>query len=116
MSPKTQFSRRQFLVLTGAAAAGGVLAACAPATDPSAPGGAAESAAEGVELVAWFTDRRTINVMTETEAIPDFEAQNVGISVDMQFVPESELQQKLLTANAAGNAPDVSSIDETIAP
>jgi multiple sugar transport system substrate-binding protein len=31
----------------------------------------------------------------------------------MQFVPESELQQKLLTAKAAGNAPDVSSIDET---
>jgi ABC-type glycerol-3-phosphate transport system substrate-binding protein len=113
MSQKAQFSRRQFLVLTGAVAAGGVLAACAPATAPVGTSGAAESAAEGVELVAWFTDRRTINVMTETEAIPDFQAQNAGITVDMQFVPESELQQKLLTSNAAGNAPDLSSIDET---
>jgi multiple sugar transport system substrate-binding protein len=64
-------------------------------------------------LIAWFTDRLTINQMTEQEAIPDFQEKNPGITVEMQFVPEAELQQKLLTAKAAGNAPDVSSIDET---
>jgi multiple sugar transport system substrate-binding protein len=111
-----RYSRRQFMVLTGILTAGAALAACAPPTAPS--GGAASEAApaagsEATNLIAWFTDRRTINEMTEKEAIPDFQAANANITVEMQFVPESELQQKLLTAKAAGNAPDVSSIDET---
>jgi len=93
-------------------AAATALAACAPAGAP----GAGEGAAAGEDvtnLIAWFTDRLTINKMTEEVAIPEFEAANSGIKVEMQFVPESELQQKLLTAKAAGNAPDVSAIDET---
>jgi len=64
-------------------------------------------------LLAWFTDRSTINAMTEEVAIPEFQERNPGITVEMQFVPESELQQKLLTSQAAGNLPDISSIDET---
>lgn len=113
-SPK--FSRRQFMVLSGTLAAGAALAACAPAAAPSSGAGseaAPAAAGEATNLIAWFTDRRTINEMTEKEAIPDFEAKNSTIKVEMQFVPEAELQQKLLTAHAAGNAPDVSSIDET---
>lgn len=113
---RNPLSRRQFLVMSGALSAGAILAACAPAPAPGAAPAAAENApaaSAGVNLVAWFTDRRTINDMTEKEAIPDFEAQNAGFKIEMQFVPESELQQKLLTAKAAGNAPDVSSIDET---
>ena len=114
MTTKQTLSRRQFLVLTGTVSTAALVAACAPA---SAPGGAAgEDAAAGeatTNLIAWFTDRLTINQMTENEAIPDFESKNPGVQVEMQFVPESELQQKLLTAKAAGNAPDVSSIDET---
>lgn len=109
-----KFSRRQFMVLSGGLAASAALVACAPAVAPS--GGASSAAAPAgaaTNLIAWFTDRRTINEMTEKEAIPDFEANNSDLKVEMQFVPESELQQKLLTAHAAGNAPDVSSIDET---
>lgn len=115
--PRLSLTRRRFLALTGGIAAGTLLAACAPAAPagaPAADSGAAAPAAEGVtELIAWFTDRRTINAMTEQEAIPNFQSKNPDIKVTMQFVPEAELQQKLLTAKAAGNAPDVSSIDET---
>lgn len=89
------------------------LAACSPAASPGADTGAGTTSDGAVELIAWFTDRRTINEMTEQTAIPEFQEAHEGIIVDMQFVPESELQQKLLTAKAAGNAPDVSSIDET---
>lgn len=108
----SRFSRRQFMILTGSVATGALLTACAPAVAPG-EGSSAAPAADVTNLIAWFTDRSTINAMTEKEAIPDFEAQNATIKVEMQFVPESELQQKLLTAHAAGNAPDVSSIDET---
>jgi multiple sugar transport system substrate-binding protein len=116
MIVKHPLSRRQFLVLAGGATTAALLTACAPAAAPgSAPAaeGGAAAAAEVTNLLAWFTDRSTINAMTENEAIPEFEASNSGITVEMQFVPESELQQKLLTAKAAGNSPDVSSIDET---
>ncbi|OUC09326.1 hypothetical protein RY27_03545, partial [Litorilinea aerophila] len=106
-------TRRQFLAMAGSLSTGVLLAACAPAAEAPADSGAAGAGPETITLVAWFTDRRTINEMTEKEAIPEFEAANPGIKIEMQFVPESELQQKLLTAKAAGNAPDVSSIDET---
>ena len=108
-----RLSRRQFLSLAGTAAAGSILAACAP-TQPGTGGAVSDAPADDVtELIAWFTDRRSINIMTEEEAIPEFEEANPGLTVDVQFVPESEIQQKLLTSNAAGNAPDLSSIDET---
>lgn len=124
-----KLSRRQFLALASSAAASALLTACGtsapPAEAPAAAqqqeqqqeaaqsGDAAAPAGEKVELIAWFTDRRTINEMTEKEAVPDFQSKNPNITVALQFVPEAELQQKLLTAKAAGNAPDVSSIDET---
>ena len=119
-SSKKKLSRRDFLSLASTAAAGAVLAACQPI--PAAPAQQAPAeeevesqpaAPETIELIAWFTDRRSINQMTEEVAKPEFEAENEGIVVDVQFVPESEIQQKLLTSNAAGNAPDLSSIDET---
>lgn len=114
MSVNPKLSRRQFLALSGGLSTAALLAACAPAAGPGAAPAESAPAGETVtNLLAWFTDRSTINRMTENEAIPDFEAANQGITVEMQFVPESELQQKLLTAKAAGNAPDVSSIDET---
>lgn len=106
-----QLSRRQFLALSGGVSAAALLAACAPAAAPS--GGEAPAGQAVTNILAWFTDRSTINRMTENEAIPAFEADNPTIKVEMQFVPESEIQQKLLTAKAAGNSPDVSSIDET---
>jgi len=115
MNAHPKLSRRQFLVLSGSVTATALLAACAPAAPGAAPAseGAAPAEQAVTNLIAWFTDRSTINNMTEQEAIPEFESANATIKVELQFVPEAELQQKLLTAKAAGNAPDVSSIDET---
>jgi len=121
------FSRRMFLQSAMVAGAGTLLAACGgPAATPSkpaeapkpgeAPKAAAPAAPTGskeLTLTAWFTDRRSINEMTERDAIPDFMAKNPGIKVDVQFVPEAQIQQKLLTAKAANNAPDLTAIDET---
>jgi multiple sugar transport system substrate-binding protein len=84
-------------------AAGAQPAAAKPSTSGAGP----------TNLVSWFTDRRTINLMTEKEAKPEFEGKNPNIKVEVQFVPESEILQKSRTARAAGNAPDVISIDET---
>src|SRR5690554_2358068 len=100
MTASRKLSRRQFLVLTGGTSAAALLAACAPPAGTDVSTGQEAAPAEGatINLIAWFTDRSTINEMTETVAIPEFEAANEGIRVEMQFVPESELQQKLLTA------------------
>ena len=116
MTQSMKLSRRRFLAFTGGISATALLAACAPAGAPAATTGGESGAATGNEvtnLIAWFTDRRTINQMTEEVAIPEFHERNPGIQVEMQFVPEAELQQKLLTSKAAGNLPDVSSLDET---
>jgi len=103
-----------------------LLAACGGPTTPSTPAAppqsgeapkaaapAAPTGAKELTLTAWFTDRRSINEMTETQAIPEFIAKNPGVKVDVQFVPEAQIQQKLLAAQAANNAPDLTAIDET---
>jgi ABC-type glycerol-3-phosphate transport system substrate-binding protein len=115
MTLPNRLTRRQFMGFTGAAAGTVLLAACSPATAPASPGAEVGAAAgtETTNIIAWFTDRRTINEMTEQVAIPEFEGNNPDIKVEMQFVPDAELQQKLLTSKAAGNAPDISAIDET---
>ena len=79
--------------------------AAAPAQSSGKPG--------DIKLTAWFTDRRSINDMTEKEAVPEFQSKNPGITVEIQFVPEAQIQQKLLAARAANNAPDLTAIDET---
>lgn len=90
-------------------------AAPAPADKPAAPAAAkpSTSGAQATNLVAWFTNRLTINKMTEEIAKPEFESRNPNIKVEVQFVPEGEILAKARTAKAAGNAPDVISIDET---
>jgi ABC-type glycerol-3-phosphate transport system substrate-binding protein len=138
-----RLSRRAFVGALGGVAAVTVLAAClpenqpTPTTKPAAqptappasagakpeekPGAGAQpaaakpstSGAQPVNLVSWFTNRLTINQMTEKEAKPEFEGKNPNIKVELQFVPESEILQKSRTTKAAGNAPDVISIDET---
>src|SRR5436190_15390617 len=104
-------SRRTFLRATlvlGAGAAVSLMAACggtpqtAPTAPPSKPAEAPKAApaagtsAKEIKLTAWFTDRRSINDMTEQQAIPEFQAKNPGIKVELQFVPEAQIQQKLL--------------------
>ncbi len=121
-------SRRMFLraaTVLGAGAAMSLIAACggapqaAPTAAPAKPAGASTAApavvagGKEIKLTAWFTDRRSINDMTEQQAIPEFQSKNPGIKVEIQFVPEAQIQQKLLAAKAASNAPDLTSIDET---
>ncbi len=91
MNAHPKLSRRQFLVLSSGVTATALLAACAPAAPAAAPAGEGAAPAEQAvtNLIAWFTDRSTINKMTEQEAIPEFEAANAAIKVELQFVPES---------------------------
>ena len=86
-------------------------AAAAPAA--TQPAAAAPAKAGEIKLIAWFTDRASINEMTEKEAIPEYQSRNPGQKVELQFVPEAQIPQKLTAAVAAKNAPDVTSIDET---
>src|SRR5438093_6865661 len=131
--PRHRLSRRAVIAALSGTTTLLVLAACLPENQPtptakpaaapptkteekpSAPAAAkpSTSGAQPTKLVAWFTDRRTINQMTEQQAKPEFEGKNPGITVEVQFVPESEILQKARTTKAAGNAPDVISIDET---
>src|SRR3954464_8354780 len=137
---QTRIGRRAFLrtgtLVAGAGLALPLLAACSgapvtpapPANGPapakpaeSKPAETAKPAApaqssgkpDNIKLTAWFTDRRSINDMTEKEAVPEFQSRNPGVTVEVQFVPEAQIQQKLLAAKAANNAPDVTAIDET---
>jgi len=65
-----------------------------------------------VKLTAWFADRRTINIMTQEMMKSQFEIRYPHITVDVMFVPESEIPAKMATAYAAGQAPDVTALDE----
>ncbi|NOZ29866.1 MAG: extracellular solute-binding protein [Chloroflexi bacterium] len=111
-------SRRRFLSLAGSAAAGALIAACAPPAPAPAPEGATPPPAEKekVKLTAWFTDRRTINEMTKEVMKSEFQARNPNIEVDIQFIPEPDIPAKMATAYQAGQAPDLSSLDETHLP
>ncbi len=136
MKRSSHLSRRAFLLVAGSGIASSMLVACLPENQPTAtakpaaPTAAAPAAASKpvdqpaaakpstsgattINLVSWFTNRLTINQMTEKEAKPEFEGKNPNIKVEVQFVPESEILQKARTTKAAGNAPDVVSIDET---
>ena len=134
MHSSARLSRRAVLAGLGGAAATALLAACLPENQPTptakpaaapaakpadkpadAPGAAkpSTSGAQATNLVSWYTNRLTINKMTENEAMPEFHQRNPNIKVEVQFVPESEILAKARTTKAAGNAPDVISIDET---
>lgn len=106
-------SRREFLKLSAATGTSLFLAACAAAV-PTGDSPAGEEAA--IEVSAWFTDRRTINAMTEEVLANEFNAQNPNINVDLQFVPGSEVLTKLQAAHAASQAPDLAAIDEEMMP
>ncbi len=96
------FSRREFMRLAGATAAGAVLASCAPAAkQPEAPGEAGP-----VTLEYWFCwsgryqeIQRTICDAFEKEFEGKIKISDVAVA--------SNIRQKLLTAVAADQAPDV---------
>jgi ABC-type glycerol-3-phosphate transport system substrate-binding protein len=121
-------TRREFLRLSAMAGAGTLLAACAPAVpqvvekvvtkevEKEVVVTTAPEAKQPVKLIAWFADRRTINVMTQEMIKNQFEVRYPHISAEVQFVPESEIPAKMATAYAAGQAPDISALDESQLP
>ena len=85
-------------------------AATQPPTATAQPTAAAK---KKVNLVAWFADRRTINVMTEEVMKAEFQKANSHIEVEIVFVPEPQIPAKMATAFAGNQAPNITALDET---
>ncbi|MEM7535388.1 MAG: extracellular solute-binding protein, partial [Chloroflexota bacterium] len=119
--PKRQFSRRQFLQLTGMAASAAVLAACAaPVAAPSGSNeGGGDAAAEGIKMEAWsrMTDLAQESIK---EIIDIYNEQNeIGAEVEFVYIAQtqgSQADEKLLTAVAGGNPPALHYADRFTVP
>jgi ABC-type glycerol-3-phosphate transport system substrate-binding protein len=111
---KKQLSRRDFLRLSAVAAAGTALGACAgPTPEPTEEAAVSTSPPPSeIDLTAWLVDRRTINEMTKEVMQSEFQARNPNINVEVIFTPEAEIPPKMSTAYAAGNAPDITAVNE----
>lgn len=137
---KKRLSRRDFLRLGGLTTAGVVLAGCGPTTTPTpetiiqtqivketeivtekevvketveVPVAAATT--EPITLTLWHHwggDREPLLV----KACDDFSARNPGVSVELTLIPWERKEETLLTAIAAGNAPDVLHLISTETP
>ena len=100
MAANKAFSRREFLKMASAAAAGTVLAAC------GAPKGAAPSGDGPVVLEYWFCWSGRYQEIQRDNVLDLFDKEFEGeIQVHDLPVP-SNIRQKLVTAVAAGESPD----------
>lgn len=104
---KKYLSRRDFLRVSATGAVGAFLVACqtaAPSTQPAAETGG-QAAAEAVELrfIKLAMNEPQEEYFTGT-AIPEFEAQNPGMTVTVDMSDWGHLGEKLLTS-FAGNLP-----------
>ncbi len=109
---KSQVSRRGFLQWSGAMAAAGVLAACAPATAPQAGGEGASVGAAGAELI-WDTFRAPGTGWNE-ERIETFQEENPGVTVEFRPLTGSSQQDnygKMYAMYAAGDLGDIIAFD-----
>jgi ABC-type glycerol-3-phosphate transport system substrate-binding protein len=69
--------------------------------------------AEDIVLKFWDNQQTESGLSQyQQEAVKLFEAENPGIKVEVTTIPYPEYQQRLLTAVQAGNAPDVSTVDQ----
>lgn len=103
-------NRRRLLTFTAAGAAGLVagpsfraLAQATPVVDPSTSG----------KVTFWATYNTVspeYKVLAE-QVIPAFSKAYPNITVDAQAIPDSDMRQKLLTAVAGGEAPDIARMD-----
>ncbi|MGP9537511.1 sugar ABC transporter substrate-binding protein [Brachybacterium sp. AOP43-C2-M15] len=106
-----QIRRKNFLALGGVAASLSVLAACggSDAGDGGGTGGGAsddggEGAADaGSRLVIWADEEKAPAL---EPSATEWGEQN-GVSVVVEVVPGDELQANFITANQAGNGPDI---------
>jgi multiple sugar transport system substrate-binding protein len=97
-------NRRAFLRTMGAAGAGLVLSACAPATAP-AGGAPAAPAAEAATITLWgWWDMR---MAIYNAAGQSFMEANPDVTVLVETLPGGELEQKVYSALAAGTGPNM---------
>ncbi len=109
---KNQVSRRSFLQWTGAMAAAGVLAACAPAAAPQAGGEGGSAGSASVELV-WDTFRAPGTGWNE-ERIETFQEANPGVTVEFRPLTGASQQDnygKMYAMHAADDLGDIVAFD-----
>ena len=106
-----QIRRKSFLTLGGLAAGTTVLAACG-GSDSASEAGAAADASDGGgtgggpsagRLVIWADEEKAPALEPSAKAW----GEENGIEVVVEVVPGDELQANFITANQAGNGPDV---------
>lgn len=101
-----RISRRDFLRLTSISAGVVTLAACTPPVAPSDAGGETSTEATAITYLSQGGDEAAIN--RYQPLIDEFNEENSDVQVTMQLEPGGaiEVQTKLLTLIAAGDAPD----------
>ena len=105
----TGLSRRRFLQLSAASAGVLALAACAPVAPGAAPAGGGEPAAAATGIRFLTQGGNDTDFLRYEPLIENFQAANPDITVEPIWEPGGaiEVQTKLLTLIAAGDAPDV---------
>ena len=106
-----QIRRKSFLALGGLAASMTVLAACGDDSssggttggDASDGGGAAAGGDSSGRLVIWADEEKAPALEPSATAW----GEENGIEVVVEVVPGDELQNNFITANQAGNGPDI---------
>lgn len=75
------------------------------------------AAAAGAELDVWVMEPGNPDVEKLIRAVKtDFEGTHAGVTVNLQFIPWLSAWQKITTAVAGGEAPDVSELGTTMTP
>lgn len=127
-SDKPAVSRRRFLRGAAGLAGASILAACGGAT-PSTGGGATSGPAAGGATSApaqggtaqvtieWWDAQTGVDEEVTKKMIEAFQSKNPGIKINRTYIAQTETSQandKLLTAIAGGNPPDVFKFDRFI--
>lgn len=106
MKEQKQLSRRHFLQLTGGLVASTALAACVA---PVAPGGADGSVAD---LKIWvFPLTENDQDWLWTPMMETFKAEHADIEANVELLPWGGRREKMMTAFAAGEAPDIAYVN-----
>ncbi|HWJ74881.1 MAG TPA: sugar ABC transporter substrate-binding protein [Kaistia sp.] len=91
-----------------------LLAATALATSVMAAGLASTPALAETNVTFWQFSTRDADIAAWNEAIAAFEKVNPDIKINMEIVPWSEQQQRLVSALSAGGLPDVSMLGNNV--